>query len=142
MSIWLPPGRWFDIARGCFERGGRTICRRYLISEIPLFVRPGAIIPGQGPCTRLTGGSYRQLVVTAYPGDNGSYRLYEDDGMSVDYQRGQCAWIPIQQRLSRSQRIVTVGKIAGTYKGFAAARSLELRLPGLPPPVEIRVGNR
>lgn len=142
VAFWLPPGQWFDTARGCFEKGGRTLRRSYLASEIPVFVRPGAVIPGQGACTRLVAGSYRDLVVTAYPGGDGRYRLYEDDGLSPDYQRDRCAWIPLSQCAAAGTRTVTVGRAEGTYGGFEPVRSLELRLPGTVPPGEIRVGRK
>jgi alpha-glucosidase len=142
LTLWLPPGRWFDTARGCFERGGRSIRRGYLASEIPMFVRPGTVIPGQRACTRLTARSGRDLVVTAYPGGAGRYRLYEDDGVSQDYQRDQCAWILLEQRVHRGRRTVTVGRAQGRYQGFEPTRSLELRLPATAPPAEVRAGSR
>ena len=86
VQLWLPEGRWFDTARGCFEDGGRTIRRRYLLDEVPAFVRPGTLLPGQQVPNRLREGSYAHLVLTAYPGGDGSYRLYEDDGVSEDYR--------------------------------------------------------
>ncbi len=141
VSIWLPEGRWFDTARGCFEEGGQMVRRRYLISEVPVFVRPGAIVPGQRPSHRLREGAYRDLVVTAYPGGNGAYRLYEDDGVSRDYQGRGFSWIPCAQRETATRREITVGKAEGTYRGFKSKRSLEVRLPGAPPPKAVRVGN-
>ncbi|MFZ4397576.1 MAG: TIM-barrel domain-containing protein, partial [Kiritimatiellia bacterium] len=115
VDVWLPPGQWFDTARGCFEKGGRTIRRGYLIAETPVFVRAGTILPGQGRTTRVTPGSYRNLVVTAYPGGDGEYRLYEDDGVSLDYQAGAGAWILLTQRVEKGARRITVGPAQGTH---------------------------
>jgi alpha-glucosidase len=142
VDVWLPPGQWFDTARGCFEKGGRTIRRGYLISETPVFVRAGTILPGQGKTTRVTPGSYRNLVVTAYPGGDGEYRLYEDDGVSVDYQSGAGAWIPLTQQAEKGLRRITVGPAEGCYAGFESIRSLELRLPAAVPPTEVTVDGK
>jgi alpha-glucosidase len=142
VDVWLPPGQWFDTARGCFEKGGRTIRCGYLIAETPVFVRAGTILPGQGKTTRVTPGSYRNLVVTAYPGGDGAYRLYEDDGVSVDYQAGAGAWIPLAQRVEKASRQITVGPAEGSYAGFESIRALELRLPAAVPPTEVTVGGK
>ena len=142
VSVWLPSGQWFDTARGCFEKGGRTIRRGYLIAETPVFVRAGTILPGQGKTLRVTPGSYRNLVVTAYPGGDGEYRLYEDDGVSMGYQKDEQAWIPLAQRAGKGGRQVTVGPVEGGYAGFVRTRSLEVRLPSAVPPVEVSVGGK
>jgi alpha-glucosidase len=140
VKLWLPEGRWFDTARGAFEDGGRWITRRYLVSEVPVFVRPGAVVPGQPAPARLREGAYPALTVTAYPGGDGDYRLYEDDGVSPGYQTGACAWIPLRQRVTPASREVTVGAAEGMYDGFLRTRSLEIRLPGSVPPKAVRVG--
>jgi hypothetical protein len=142
VDVWLPPGQWFDTARGCFEKGNQTIRRGYLISETPVFVRAGAILPGQGKTTRVTPGSYRNLVVTAYPGGDGAYRLYEDDGECLGYQTDEHAWIPLAQQAGKGTRQVTVGPVEGRYVGFERTRSLEIRLPGAVPPIEVSVGGK
>ncbi|MHB9133444.1 MAG: glycoside hydrolase family 31 protein [Armatimonadota bacterium] len=141
VAVWLPKGRWFDTARGCFENGNRTIRRRYLISEIPVFVRPGAIFPGQAASLRLKEGSYRDLVVTAYPGGDGEYRLYEDDGVSPEYQGSGYAWITLAQQDTGAVRTITVKEAEGSYRGFEKTRSLEVRLPGTVPPENVHVGG-
>jgi hypothetical protein len=43
---------------------GATIRRGYLLSETPVFVRAGTILPGQGKTTRVTPGSYRNRAST------------------------------------------------------------------------------
>jgi alpha-glucosidase len=142
VDVWLPSGQWFDTARGCFEKGGRRIRRGYLISETPVFVRAGAILPGQGSTTRVSPGSYRNLVVTAYPGGDGAYRLYEDDGESLGYRTDEHAWIPLAQRAGKRTRQVAVGPVEGRYSGFERTRSLEVRLPAAVPPTGVSVGSK
>lgn len=142
VSVWLPPGRWFDTARGAWEKGGRTVTRKYLFSETPVFVRPGAIVPGQVGARRPQRGGYTGLLVTAYPGGAGCYDLYEDDGESTDYQRDGCARIPLRQSVRGRTRTLTVGPVSGRYRGMPRARTLEVRLPGSPPPRAVTVGGR
>jgi alpha-glucosidase len=142
VRVWLPPGQWFDTALGESVAGGRWLRRHYLPHEIPVFVRPGAVIPGQRPTLRSPPGSYRDLVVTCWPGADGRYDLYEDDGESTGYQGGEAAWIPLAQQTAGTRRTITVGPAKGRFAGFVAERTLELRLPASVPPAAVQVGRR
>jgi len=56
-KVWLPPGKWWDTVWGAPIHGNVWLKERYLLEEIPVFVRPGAVIPGQRMTHRLlTGG--------------------------------------------------------------------------------------
>jgi alpha-glucosidase len=143
VSVWLPDGLWFDLALGQFVRGGRTLRRRYLIDEVPVFARPGAVIPGQQAPTRLQPGSYRDLVVTIVPGPRGSYDLYEDDGLTTEYLGGASATIPISHRATAAGgRTITIGRARGSFDGFLNRRTLEIRLPASAPPKAVTVGRK
>jgi alpha-glucosidase len=142
VSVWLPKGEWFDIATGMMAKGDRTIKRRYNIYETPVFVKAGAIIPGQRAANRLKEGSYRNLVVTVYPGKSGFYILYEDDGISRDYIDGKFATIPMSHKESGGKHTIYIGRAQGSYRGFAKERSLEIRLAGSPPPKAITVAGK
>jgi alpha-glucosidase (family GH31 glycosyl hydrolase) len=140
--VWLPEGDFIDTAHGELVPGGRTVTRSYLLSEVPVFVRPGAIVVGQGPVRRLLPGSYRDLVVTVYPSDRGSYRLYEDDGISNDYASGRCVFVPIAMETKKGTMTITVGPAEGSYRGFSKKRSLTLELPMTAPPRKVEAGQK
>lgn len=143
---WLPRGEWYDTVLGrsirVTSRRGRWLDERYLLDEIPVFVRAGAIVPGQRDARRLDAPCYRDLVATAYPGGDGAYDLYEDDGISQGYLRGRSAVIPLRHRETASARSVRVGPSRGRYRGWVARRSLEVRFVGEPPPRGVRLGAR
>lgn len=141
VAVWLPQGAWIDTATGDRLKGGKTYTRSYLYDEIPVFVRPGTILPGQTGAQRLNDGCYKNLLVTAFPG-SGSYTLYEDDGVSGDYITGKFAEIGITQKSCGNTRIVAIGPAVGTYPGFRRSRSLEIRLPHAAPPKSVTVGGR
>ncbi|MCC8988097.1 MAG: hypothetical protein LM523_10370, partial [Candidatus Contendobacter sp.] len=44
-TVALPPGRWFDLNRGAWLEGGRTVHYAAALNELPLFVRDGAVVP-------------------------------------------------------------------------------------------------
>ena len=142
MEIYLPAGEWFDTVRGEMLEGGRSIRRRYLLGEVPVFAKPGAVIPGERDRRRLDEKSYSNLVVTVYPGKNGSYDLYEDDGQTTDYIRGGYARIALCHRREGRTRVVEISHREGKFSGFRKKREVEVRLVGTVPPARVLVGNR
>ncbi|MFW5882627.1 MAG: TIM-barrel domain-containing protein [Planctomycetota bacterium] len=142
VTVWLPPGRWFDVAHGAVLTGGGWTTRRYRIDEIPVFARAGTIVPGQQPVRRLEPGSYRDLIFTVYPGGDGRGELYEDDGISTAYRDGAAARIVVTQATTATGRSVTLHPSSGDFAGFTPVRSLELRLPGSVPATEVTVDGR
>jgi alpha-glucosidase (family GH31 glycosyl hydrolase) len=141
VDVWLPAGTWFDTARGEVVAGGRTLKRRYLWNEIPVFVRPGAILPGQRDARRLRQPSITDLVVTVYGGNAGAYTLHEDDGLSADYE-SQSAAITLSHRRRGAVHQISIAPVKKAYPGFAWKKSLEIRLPATTPPASVKVGAR
>lgn len=141
ITLWLPPGKWFDTASGQRLQGGRSIKKKYLLEEIPVFVRPGSVIPGQRGSLRLKDKSYRNLILTVWPGKEGSYSLYEDDGLSSLYLEGEEAWIDFSSKIKESVQVIEVHPIRGGFKGLVRKKSLEIRLPSTLPPLKIKAGG-
>ncbi len=142
VKVWLPKGKWFDVAMGNMEKGGQVIKRNYHHCEIPVFVRPGAIIPGQKQCMRLNEASCSRLTVTAYPGGDGQYDYYEDDGLSQDYLSGGSATIRLEQRDNKTCRTVKIHKAKGGFDGFLKKRYVEVRFPATCPPESVKIDNK
>jgi len=141
-EVWLPPGTWYDTAHGKLDKGGRVIKRSYLLDEVPVFVKAGSIIPGQADTTRTNAGSYPHLVIHAYPGGNGAYTLYEDDGISNNYLKGKSATIPLRQITRAGKRIVTIGPAKGSFDGFLSKRKITIHVHGEAPPNKVVANGR
>jgi alpha-glucosidase (family GH31 glycosyl hydrolase) len=104
-SLYLPRGNWYDFwTKERFE-GGREIERKVDLETIPLYVRAGAVIP-IGPVKQYTTEDVAApLALWVYPGENGAFSLYEDDGKSFDYRKGEftrvnIVWNDRKRRLS------------------------------------------
>jgi alpha-glucosidase/alpha-D-xyloside xylohydrolase len=104
-TLYLPPGVWYDFWTNGKVEGGQEITRPVDLETIPLYVRAGAILPF-GPVKQYTAekvGAPLELVV--YPGANGQFTLYEDDGVSFDFAQGgftkiRCVWNDATRELS------------------------------------------
>lgn len=141
-EIWLPEGEWYDVAAGSMLKGGRTISRKFMLKEVPVFVRPGTVIPEQRNCRRLNDRSYSNLVMTVYPGESGAYDLYEDDGITTDYLDGKFARIAMAHRKKEGVRTLSVVHREGTFAGFLRRRELEFHLVGVVPPEQVEVNGK
>ena len=77
-------------------------------------------------------------MLAVFPGDSGSARVYEDQGNSLGYQRGEAAWTPVRQFTDRSGALhVRIEPVQGGYSGMPRTRGYEIRLPGRWPPARV-----
>jgi alpha-glucosidase (family GH31 glycosyl hydrolase) len=97
---------WYDFWTGEKFDGGRQIERSVDLSTLPLFTRAGAILP-LGPVKQYTSEKVdAPTQVTIYPGADGSFLLYEDDGISFDYRKG--AWMGMELNWADARRTLTL----------------------------------
>jgi alpha-glucosidase (family GH31 glycosyl hydrolase) len=96
--VYLPPGAWYDWWTGEKFEGKRQIERRVDLETMPIYARAGAIIPldpvRQYTAQPVTGPTTLQV----YPGADGNFNLYDDDGDSLGYRDGtdpKTIWIRI-----------------------------------------------
>lgn len=114
-SVYLPAGAdWYDIATGARYTGGRELVVPAPLTRIPTFVRAGAILP-EGPLKQYVDEPVPPRVgVQLYPrGADGeaSFDLYEDDGISFDYRRGERSRTRITATESGSQWTATLARV-------------------------------
>lgn len=124
--LYLPKGDWYDFWTHERLAGGREIVRPVDLETIPLFVRAGAILPF-GPVKQYVDEAVDQpLSLAIYPGADGSFLLYEDDGKSFDYRKG--AWMGIQMEWADARRVLTLGLAEGSRMLRPASRTIEVKV--------------
>ncbi len=100
---------------------------------MPLHVRAGSIVPF-GPELQWTGEKPADPVTLfVYAGADGTFTLYEDDGLTYGYEKGAFARIPI--RWDDAKGTLTIGKREGAFPGMLAQRTFEVVLVGKGKPV-------
>jgi alpha-D-xyloside xylohydrolase len=87
--VYLPAGHWYDFATHQRMDGGRWITVDAPVERIPMFVKSGSIIPLAEPVPFITAETCFELTVYAFGTPRESITLYEDDGTSLDYQKGR-----------------------------------------------------
>jgi alpha-D-xyloside xylohydrolase len=126
-QVYLPAGtRWYDLYSGRSFNGGQTISATAPYERMPVFVRAGSIVP-TGPAIQNTReGLNGPLTLLVYTGADGSFSLYEDDGVSRQYLNGAYSRIPLTYD-DRSGTL-TIGAREGTFPGMTAKRTIRIRL--------------
>jgi len=123
-TVYLPVGaNWYDFWTGERTTGGVEVHRAAPIERIPLEVRAGSILP-LGPAIEYAGQASDPIELRIYPGANGDFNLYEDEGDSYRYEKGAHAIIPIHW--DDASRTVTFGARQGNYKGMAAGHRFDV----------------
>jgi len=91
-DVYLPEGQWYDFWTNEIKAGSQTVTRQVNISKIPIYVRAGAIIPFD-PVRQYTNQKVDEpTTIKVYRGADGQFTMYEDDGISLDYLKGQATW--------------------------------------------------
>jgi len=125
-QIYLPRGFWYDFWTGERIEGGREITREVDLETMPLYVRAGSILP-LGPIKQYTGEQVDQpLAVLIYPGNDASFLLYEDDGKSFDYRKGE--WTGIQMAWNDSRRMLSLRLASGSRLLPPLRRNIDVKL--------------
>jgi alpha-glucosidase (family GH31 glycosyl hydrolase) len=142
-TVYLPPGSWVDFFTGKRYQGGVTFTAHYAVDETPVFVREGAVIPEQSASEYSNARPLDPLIVNVYGGGEGSFDLYEDDGVSLAYAKGASAHTPISYaRGGDGLEQLLIGPTRGTFQGQVEERSYELRIHTTGRPSSISVDGR
>jgi alpha-glucosidase (family GH31 glycosyl hydrolase) len=125
-QVYLPRGDWFDFWTGERLEGGREISCAVDLETMPLFIRAGSILP-LGPVKQYTNEKVDEpLSITIYPGADGSFLLYEDDGRSFNYRRGE--WMGVQMAWNDSARTLSLRLAPGSRMLPPLRRELAIKL--------------
>lgn len=115
-SIYLPEGdNFYDYyTREVFE-GGQTIQIPVTLSSIPLYVRSGAIIPmAENKLDNLTTQQATSIMLLCAADQNNAFTLYEDDGATMDYEKGD--YLKTHITMTVGERTYLDFKQEGSYK--------------------------
>lgn len=106
-EVILPQGKWFDFYTGKYVGDGEIIKVSAGLDKIPVFVKDGGIVPMMPPSLHAPStGQKIDLEIRYYGTKSSSYKLYDDDGETFDYEKGMFSWREIKVEQTKN----------GTYK--------------------------
>jgi alpha-D-xyloside xylohydrolase len=118
-SVYFPGGQWYDFWTGQLRNGGNTMTVNAPLSQIPLHMRAGSIVP-MGPDIQYATERADTIELRIYPGADGSFTMYEDQGDGYEYETGKYATIPITY-VDETKNVI-IGARNGSFTGMDAKK--------------------
>jgi alpha-glucosidase len=139
-EVQLPPGDWYDYWTSQKLSSKDKITLHPALDEMPLYVRAGAILPMQ-PVTQNTGEKPTgPLQLRVYAGENCRGSLYEDDGHTFAYQKGEFLRVNYSCKVSPNSVAVTSTATNSSFHFWWSSAAVTVF--GISAePKEIRVGD-
>jgi alpha-D-xyloside xylohydrolase len=122
--VYLPAGDWYNFWTGEKLPGGRFTTVPAPLETLPLVVRAGSIVP-MGPYLEYSNQKPADPIeLRVYPGADGDFTLYEDDGLTYDYEKGAYATIPLHW--NDAAHTLTLGDRQGSFPGMLQHRTFKI----------------
>lgn len=123
--VYLPEkSGWYDFWTGKEYSGGSLIRAEAPIDRIPVFVKSGSILP-MGPLQQYSSEKPdAEWEIRIYPGKDGKFTIYEDEGDNYNYERNEFSTIDLSW--NEKKQVLTIGTRKGSFKGMTENRILNL----------------
>lgn len=128
--VYLPAGsKWTDFWTGESYEGGQSVKKFVDMQTIPLYVPAGTVLPMARKKQYARVADWDTLQVRIYPGADGSFTLYEDEGDSYRYEQGQYSTIKFLWNDADSS--LTIGQREGSFSGMKTKRVFDIVIVGV-----------
>ena len=129
--VYLPTGSdWYDFWTHQRYAGGQTLIADAALDTMPLYVRAGSIIP-IGPDVQYTDERPdAPIELHIFPGQDGSFTFYEDEGDNYNYEHG--AFATTVMRWDDTRRQLVLEPRAGAYPGMRETSAFQIVLADQP----------
>ena len=124
-DISLPGEGWYDYWSGRRVAGSKLV-ENPSLARLPVYVRPGAIIPRQPLVQSTSELPQGPLTLAIYPGADCAGSVYLDDGVSFGYARGSYLRQSFDCQQTATELVVAIAARAGSYKPWWQAMVLEV----------------
>ena len=115
-SVYFPQGGWYDFYSGSYISGGQRLTVDAPYERIPLYVRAGSIVP-VGPEMEWSDQKPEDdLLILVYSGADAAFTLYQDDGLTYAYEKGECSKIALSW--NEEEKTLEIGRREGSYKNM------------------------
>lgn len=122
--VYLPRAAgWYDFWSGEFHEGGQTLSVETPLNQMPLFVKAGSVLP-MGPHQQYASEKQDPVELRVYTGADGTFTLYEDEGETYHYERGQFATIEFSW--DEAKQTLTLGERKGRFPGMREQRTFNI----------------
>lgn len=111
--------------------------------QIPVFVKGGAIVPMQPEMNYTDEKPVSEITFDVFPGEKPSaFNLYEDDGLSLEYQKGNFALTGITTTPGIGAFKLNISKTTGQYAPSNRTYLAKVRWPYEKAPAKVTVNGK
>lgn len=126
-EVYLPEGTdWYDFWSGEKHQGGRSVIKQTPIDIIPIYVKAGSILPWGHKVQFAEEKNLDNLNIFIFPGADGEFVLYEDEGDNYNYEEGHFS--VIKMKWNDKNRTLTIGLREGEYPGMLENRTFRVSI--------------
>lgn len=124
-KVYLPKGaKWFNWYNKEIYEGGQTIEIKVSLELIPMFFRSGAIIPMSENLMNIHNDSIDKIKFLIEPSEESSFVLYEDDGVTNNYENGE--YLKTLISVKRENGVKITFKKEGNYRNEPKEVNIDL----------------
>ena len=123
-KVFVPEGTWYDFRSGKKYNGNKYYLNFYKDEDYPVFCKEGSIIPlsldNNHECPV-------NMEIQVFPGASGSYKLYEDDGITNNYEKGNYIVTSLDYVSNNNSYKVSIKTFEGKGSSIPAMRNYYVR---------------
>jgi len=126
-EVYLPEnkGGWYDFYTGQkMEKTSGNVRVPVVMEHIPVFVKAGSVLPLSEACQYSGEVANKPWEINIYPGADGKFEVYEDEGINYEYEKGKYATFTIEWKDKQNKVILHPRK--GNYSGMPVQRNLKI----------------
>jgi alpha-glucosidase len=113
-KVYFPAGGWYRLSSGEFFRGTSETLVDAPLSDLPVFIKAGGILPLQSVVQNTSQKPSPVLELHIYNGDQpNTFIYYEDDGVTYQYENG--VFYKRNIRFNPVKKSIELDKVEGTH---------------------------
>ena len=129
VNVYLPKGnKWYDFWSNAVYEGGQDVQRLCPIDIMPVFIKAGTILPFGPEVQYSSEKPWDELEIRVYPGADGTFTLYEDEGDNYNYEKGKFS--EIRFSWDEASHSLSIAPRKGSFKGMLQNRKFRVVLVG------------
>jgi hypothetical protein len=125
--FYLPDGVWYEFTTGKRYPGNKKYVSFYKEEDYPIFAKKGSIIPLSNKSNVNNTSNPTDIEIHVFPGQNNTYRMYEDDGISSLYKEGYYLITEIDYNYLQNNYTLIIRSIEGKTGIVPEKRNYKIR---------------
>ena len=125
--FYLPDGVWYEFTTGKRYPGNKKYISFYKEEDYPIFAKKGSIIPLSNKSNVNNTSNPTDIEIHVFPGQNNTYRMYEDDGISSLYDEGYYLITEIDYNYLQNNYTLIIRSIEGKTGIVPEKRNYKIR---------------